>query len=502
LDRISEQHRWSRDFTAGTLEQILADTIACFPVYRTYIAAGEAEVTPQDNLHIRAALTAAQRRNPTIDPSVFAFLADVLLMHDPDGLTDAERTERRDFVLRFQQLTGPVMAKGLEDTTFYRYFPLLSLNEVGGGPERFGLPVEEFHRLMEERSRERAGALSATSTHDTKRGEDSRARLNVLSEIPDEWTATVGAWREIAARLRSHLQGEPVPDADDEYYIYQTLVAALPPGQLDQQAMALFVPRVQGAVEKALREAKRNTSWISPNAAYEQGAAEFVAKLLEPGGRFLPRLAEFVRRIHGAGVRGALSQVTLKIGAPGVPDFFQGTELWDLSMVDPDNRRPVDFMARRKWLDAFQGQDDQSRSATFAKLLAAPDDGHIKLCLTAALLDGRRRDRELFTHGSYSPVTAEGDQHDNIIAFARRWQGRVAIVAAGRFFTRLPAQGTGGIWKDTALLLPEELPVFVLRDVVTGREARPRDGRLRVADLFGTLPCALLVGDIEPGRDA
>ncbi len=500
LARISEQHRWSRDFTLGSLELALADVVACFPAYRTYLGPAE-EITPQAAKQVQTAVAAARRRNPALSGSVFEFLSDVLLARDPDGLDDRQRALRRDFVARFQQLTGPVMAKGLEDTAFYRYFPLLSLNEVGGSPERFGVTVEEFHRLMEERARERPAALSATATHDTKRGEDSRARLDVLSEIPDEWSAAVAEWREIALRLKPRADGLPTPDAEDEYFIFQTLLGAWPTRGIDDPMFASFAERVQGAVEKALREAKRQTSWIDPNATYEGAARDLCARLCDPSGPFVPKLAAFAARIRRPGQLNALAQLVVKSTAPGVPDFYQGSELWDLSLVDPDNRRPVDYPSRRRLLEELDQQAAADPAELASALLAAADDGRIKLWMTAALLRARRRERELFARGAYLPLVAEGGLRDNVVGFARRWSGRVAVIAVGRFFTQLPPEPTGGGWGDASLSVPPELSMGELTSALTGRSARVVEGRLRLAELFDTLPFAVLIGDVEPGLE-
>lgn len=499
LDRISEQHRWSRDFTLGTLQQVLGETIACFPVYRTYVAEGDAEVAPQDVAHVRTALTAARRRNPSVDPSVFEFLGDVLLMRDPSGLSEVERGERRDFVLRFQQLTGPVMAKGLEDTAFYRYVPLLSANEVGGLPDCMSLSVQEFHRAMEERARERSAGLSASTTHDTKRGEDTRAKLNVLSEIPDAWAEAVTHFREIAAPLKPRLDGEPAPDGDDEFYIYQTLLGALPFGRIDDAAVADLLPRAQAAVIKALHEAKRKTSWTYPDTRYEEATATFVARLLDRAGPFFPALEAFARRIERPAQLAALAQLVLKITAPGVPDFFQGTELWNLSMVDPDNRRPVDFVARRSALTALQGENHPPAELA-RSLLAEPADGRIKLWTAAGLLACRRRERDLFARGTYLPIAVEGARRENLVAFARGWQRRAVVTVVGRFFTELADGVVGEAWGDTALALPPELALGNLTDALTGETVRVSNDRLSVARAFAVLPFCVLVGDRLAGE--
>ncbi|MDP9148563.1 MAG: malto-oligosyltrehalose synthase [Myxococcota bacterium] len=494
LDRISEQHRWSRDFTIGALQRVLTDTIACFPVYRTYVSEVDTEVSPDDVAQIRIALSAAKRRSAAASTAAFDFLGEVLLMRDPDGLSDEDRAERRDFILRFQQLTGPVMAKGLEDTTFFRYFPLLSLNEVGGGPERFGLTVAEFHERMKERAKRRPEALSASSTHDTKRGEDNRARLNVLSEIPDEWAAVVAEWWKVADPLKPRVDGVPAPDPDDEYYIYQTLVGVLPTGELDDNEAAQLTTRVQGAVEKSIREAKRTTSWINPNAPYEDATRVFVARLLDPQGPFMPKLRAFVSRLTVPGLMNGLSQLSIKLTAPGVPDFFQGTELWDFSMLDPDNRRPVDFALRARLLEEVHGS--AVAGDLVEELLKTAHDGRIKLVATNALLTLRRREVALFARGTYVPLQVVGRRADNLIAFARAFEGRLAITIAGRFFTQIadgPDAPQGG-WGDTAVQLPSAWRDFALSDVMTGQARMPNQTELNVHQVLGRRPFAVLAG--------
>jgi (1->4)-alpha-D-glucan 1-alpha-D-glucosylmutase len=499
LARISEQHRWSRDFTIGTLQQALADTIACFPVYRTYVGAEDTSVSPQDTAHVRSAIACAQRRNPAITGSVFAFLSDVLLMRDPDGIDDADRAARRDFILRFQQITGPVMAKGLEDTAFYRYFPLLSLNEVGGAPDRFGTTLDEFHRAMEERARERPGALSATSTHDTKRGEDARARLNVLSEVPDEWATAVESWRGVADRMKTRLDGQHAPDADDEYYIYQTLIGAWP-FEGDEATEAAFVERAAAAVEKALREGKRNTTWINPNTEYEAAARTFVARALDRNGPLYPELKSFVTRIAPAGMLNGLGQLVLKVTAPGVPDFFQGSEFWDLSLVDPDNRRPIDFERRRRLLGEIGERARLHPANLVAELARDPRDGRLKLLITHLLLAARRSEGELFTHGAYQGLEVEGERREQVVGFLRRWQGKVAVVAVGRYFARLAGDGVvaaARAFAKTSLLLPSELPIARLRDVITGRAVPVEQARVSLAAAFAEVPFAVLIGELS-----
>ncbi len=479
---------------------MLAATIASFPVYRTYVSTDTVEITARDAGTIRAAIAAAKERCPPIDGPAFDFLEDVLTLRDPGGLTDEQRADRRDFVLRFQQLTGPVMAKGVEDTAFYRYFPLLSLDEVGGGPAPFGISIDEFHRSMRDRASRRPGALSATSTHDTKRAEDSRARLGVLSEIPAEWAAAVRGWRAIVDPLRPRLEGKPVPDADDEYYVYQTILGAWPPRGVHDDDFPGLTPRVQGAVEKAVREAKRNSSWVSPNDDYEEALRAFVARLLDPNGLFAQEMTVFAARVMTCGFLTSLAQLAIKATAPGVPDFFQGTELWDFSMVDPDNRRPVDFDRRARLLEDLGRQYHPDRTSLIRELLETPEDGRVKLFATSALLACRRQERELFAHGDYLPLTVQGSRSDHVVAFARRWRGRIAVTVTGRFFARLGGETSrapsAGVWDDTFVQLPEEALGTELTDALSGVSRRHDEASMLVSDVFSSVPLAVLVGQV------
>jgi (1->4)-alpha-D-glucan 1-alpha-D-glucosylmutase len=495
LDRISEQHRWSRDFTVGTLAQVLADTIAAFSVYRTYASIGDTAMAPADERRVTSAIARAKRRSQTISWSAFDFLEDVLLMRDPEGTTDEQRAERRDFVLRFQELTGPVMAKGVEDTTFYRYFPLLSLNEVGGGPRPFGTDPGDFHKRMIERARDRPTAMSATTTHDTKRAEDARSRLHVLSELADEWAVRLEEWRALADRLKPRVGGVPAPDDDDEYYVYQTILGALP--ELEGGALPEgFAPRVHGAVEKALREAKRNTSWVNPNGPYEEAARAFVDRLLDPKEPLRERILAFADRLRLPGYWGALSELVVKTTAPGVPDFFQGTELWDFSMVDPDNRRPVDFGRRARALEGLARAARSERAALIAELARTIGDGRLKLFVTLACLACRREEAELFLHGSYFPLVVEGPRREHVVAFARRRGSAFAVTVVARFFAKLggPQPPPKDAWEETTIQWPQEISAPEVRDAISGRTRRVGASSVRLGELLDTLPFCVLVG--------
>jgi (1->4)-alpha-D-glucan 1-alpha-D-glucosylmutase len=494
LDAISEQHRYTRDFTFASLHEALREVLSCFPVYRTYVDRDAAEVAARDRDVIIRTVDEAARRNPVVNRSLFQFIEDVLLLRDPDGL-DAAIDARRDFVLRLQQLTGPVAAKGVEDTAFFRYFPLLSLAEVGGDPDRLGLSLEEFHASMRRRA-ERPGGLSATATHDTKRGEDARARLHVLSELPRRWSEAVLGWRELNAPLRA----AGLPDPLTELYIYTSLVGAWPPGGLD--AESTFGDRFVAHVAKSLAEAKLHTSWINPDAAYEHAVAAFARALIddERGALFRASIAAFVASLEPAGLLNALAQVLLKIAAPGVPDVYWGNELWDFSFSDPDNRRPVDFARRSSILAEVRRGAEVGARETARALLANPADGAIKTFVLHRALATRGARRDAFESTAYAPCAARGPLARHVVAFARGAPGRRVVAATGRLFVKLTEGGRaplGEVWRDTAIALPAPAPRAGYREALTGRRLAPvaRDGgwELALPEVFETLPLALIV---------
>ncbi len=511
LDRISEQHRRSRDFTLESLRDALREVIACFPAYRTYIRADTQHPDDQDERYIRAAVKIAKRRNPATSGSVFDFIQNLLLLKDPDSIGDAERAERRLFVMRFQQLTGPVMAKGLEDTAFYRYFPLLSLNEVGGSPENFGVSLSSFHEKNAARRTSWANAMLASSTHDTKRSEDVRARINVLSEIPAEWYRAIRAWQRFNEDKKIMVSGEAVPSANEEYFLYQTLVGAWPLESMNGEEYAEFVGRIHTYMEKALREAKINTSWVNPNAEYEIAFRGFLDAVLDrvAGKPFLDDFAPFQARIAKAGILNSLSQTLLKIASPGLPDFYQGTEVWNFSLADPDNRRPVNYSQLQALLAQVRDAGEGDSASLIDRLVADPADGALKLYVTRCALRLRRKHRALFAKGNYVPLRATGTRYKNMVAFARSFRGTTVVVMAGRFFAQLGAQSHFPVgvetWSDTQVVLRKRLPAGPYRDVLTGRIVSPvaQDGDLvlPVSETFSHLPIALLI-NVEDSANA
>lgn len=514
LDRISEQHRFSRDFTRTSLRRALREVIACFPVYRTYIRPTTGQVGEEDRRRVLTALRVAQRRNPALSPSFFEFIGSVLLLDDPEGLTEAQIQERRHFVQKFQQVTGPVTAKGFEDTAFYRYYPLTSLNEVGGEPNSFGTSIDAFHRKNTERAAAWPHSLLASATHDTKRGEDVRARLNVLSEIPDEWESLIREWHERNQPFRVELDGAEAPDPNEEYLLYQTLVGTWPIEKTSSGQNADYVERIVRYMDKALKEAKVHTSWLSPYQEYDEAIANFIRAVLDPArnGEFVSRLDRVARDVADAGFVNSLSQTLIKLTAPGVPDFYQGTELWDFSLVDPDNRRPVDFQLRRALLDELRAAAD-ALPALSSNILAAWPDPRAKLLLVWRGLHFRREYPDLFRRGSYVPLVAEGPREEHVVAFARQHEGRSAIVVAPRFtlaaWRELREQAAdsksrddswplAGWWGDTILKIPSEMAAE-LRHVVSGKwvSAARTDGPFRLfrlSDALASYPVALLEG--------
>ncbi|NOT61772.1 MAG: malto-oligosyltrehalose synthase, partial [Acidobacteria bacterium] len=493
LERLAEQHRYSRDFTLNSLQEALGEVIACFPVYRSYMRFGKNEAQPdinaEDRRSIQLAVRRAQLRNPSLSQTIFAFIRSLLLFEEPDGLAAEQQKERRKFVLRFQQLTGPVTAKGVEDTAFYRYYPLASLCEVGGHPARFGTSIAAFHEANQQRLKNWPHTLLATSTHDTKRGEDVRARLNVLSEIPARWSKAVQQWQRLNRKLKPVVDDAPVPDAREEYLLYQTLIGSLPFHLEDETALQAYVQRMQDYLVKALREAKLHSSWLNPNEEYEQAVRDFIARILSANTPFLAALREFHPLIARAGAFNSLAQTLLKITVPGVPDFYQGTELWDLSLVDPDNRQPVDYATRQR-LFAEVGEFTE-------EWLRHPADGKIKLFTTSRALAFRRDHGVLFERGEYLPLPSTGARAHHVVSFARRYAGQTVIVVAARFFAALLAESDlpigAPVWGDTRVQTPADLS-GCYRDAFTGTQVCINNSTegLPLAAVGERLPLALL----------
>jgi (1->4)-alpha-D-glucan 1-alpha-D-glucosylmutase len=502
LDRLSETNRLSRDFTLNSLARAIREVIAAFPVYRTYVGNRGAEGSPRDRAYIERAVADARHRNPQLSPSIFDFVRDTLLLRAPAGASESEIGARRNFVMRFQQTTGPVTAKGVEDTALYRYNRLISLNEVGSDPARFGESPAAFHAHNAERRRW-PESLLATATHDTKRGEDVRCRISVLSEIPGEWGESVRRWHERTRRLRRQVDGRVAPERNDEYLLYQTLVGAWP---LDDREAAdpAFVNRIAAYMEKATREAKLRTSWTNPSAEYDAAVRQFVAGVLAPGSPLVADIHGFARRVARHGMVNSLAQTLLKVASPGIPDFYQGSELWDLTLVDPDNRRPVDFGARQRLLDSIRPLVDApgaDPAALCDEMLEGWPDGRIKLYVIHRALGLRRVDPDLFVAGEYRSLAPAGERADHVVAFARMAARRATVAIAPRLSARLTSFGGPPpvgrqAWGDTWLSLGGRDLAGSYRDVFTGRRLVTGEGgaapSLPLATVLERFPLALL----------
>jgi (1->4)-alpha-D-glucan 1-alpha-D-glucosylmutase len=495
LRDIAISDRRHRDFTLNSLTFAIREVIAALTIYRTYIDPETGRASPEDVVAIDQAVADAKRRNPRTDPSIFDFVSDTLLLRD-ETANGAAREHRLKFIVRFQQTTGPVMAKGTEDTAFYQYNRLISLNEVGGDPDTFGRSMSAFHRHNVERARDWPASLLGTSTHDTKRSEDVRARINVLSELPRDWRAALTRWTRLNGRKKVSVQGRTAPDRNEEYLLYQTLLGAWPFGGPDET----FVGRTCEFMLKALKEAKVHTSWITPNREYEEAVLQFTRAILDPleSGAFLDDLCQLQRKVAWYGIFNSLSQTVLKLGSPGVADMYQGNELWDFSLVDPDNRRPVDFSVREQALRGIVARSDD-RPQLARELLDSREDGRIKLYVTQRLLCRRREQPRLFVGAGYTPL--RGNPH--VAAFVRSADGHQLVIAApvqiatlmrGALETPIGAD----VWQDDRLVVSGEpgrryVNLFTGRDVIS----EDLDGRaiLRLAKLFAEFPVAALLSD-------
>ena len=484
--RLSMRDWRTRDFTLNGMLSALAEVIAAFPVYRTYVSREGAGA--DDHRYIEWALAQAKKRWRVQDLSIFDFLHGVLTGHLAESQFQTNADEALRVAMHFQQVTGPVMAKAAEDTAFYRYFRLLALNEVGGDPRRFGMSVSAFHHLTQDRARSWPRAMVTTATHDTKRGEDGRVRLALLSEMPREWGRRVAQWLRLNRSRRSEVDGEVVPDRNVEYLFYQTLLGAWPPDltPADVEGVKGLAERIAAYMIKAVREGKQQSSWSNPNADYEAALQRFVQAVLDPT-RTNPFLAEFfafAASLARPGAITSLSQLVLKLAVPGVPDIYQGGELWDFSLVDPDNRRPVDWDTRWALLHELTG-------ASVADLAENWQDGREKLYIARQLLELRRLYPELFAEGDYQPLEVEGEQSGHLCAFARSHNGETLVVAVPRLIHQLYRGGPAAHWGATELLLP---PHGGWQDVFTGRRLDPQD-RVRVSELLADFPVCVLIGE-------
>ncbi|HEX4510848.1 MAG TPA: malto-oligosyltrehalose synthase, partial [Burkholderiaceae bacterium] len=533
LLRIARAHRLTRDFTWNVLREALAEVTACLPVYRTYLVT---QPSAQDVRYVDWAVAQARRRARMADASAFDFLRETLLARPVEGADAALAASVHRFALRFQQFSAPVAAKGVEDTAFYRHQRLVSLNEVGGDPGTFGLTLRGFHGANLDRAERWPASLVATSTHDNKRGEDVRCRLDVLTEMPGAWRLALRRLMAAPQLQRARVARQPrgagvaanssgassgsasgsaagssarsASDADDVdllptradiLLLAQTLVGTLPAGGLDEQTLPAYRDRIEAYAIKAAREAKLHTSWLQNDAEYESALLAFVRSLLarvRPNPA-LSELQSFVDRVAPFGAINSAAMAALKLTVPGVPDLYQGNELIDLSLVDPDNRRPVDYALRGQLLDDMERLAADMDPARMAALSATPADGRLKFWLTWRLLQWRRAHPDLFRNGRYAPQPVHGPRASHVIAFARDHGQERVIVLVSRFLAKLRGRREGlptaDDWEGTDVEVGAMDDGSALQDLLTGRLLLPQGGRVAAAELFAVLPFAVLV---------
>jgi (1->4)-alpha-D-glucan 1-alpha-D-glucosylmutase len=495
MKSVSSRDRHGNDITFHGLNEAIVEVLALFPVYRTYI--DDSTFSKRDDSIIKQTIWKARSRTPDLLYEL-DYMNRILLLESYNTLTDEEKGEWMRFIMRLQQFTGPLMAKGFEDTTLYVYNRLLSLNEVGGNPDQFGVSLSKLHEFNQHRARWWPHTMNATSTHDTKRGEDVRARINVLSEIPKEWENQIKTWSKINKRKRKSIRVGVELDHNDEYFLYQTLVGAFP---FEEENFPSFIDRLKQYMIKAIREAKVHTAWLKPDITYENNFLSFVEAILDFSSQnpFLESFLPFQNRIARYGIWNSLAQTLIKITSPGVPDFYQGTELWDFSFVDPDNRRPVDYKKREVLLNEILGNDQVSSLEYIAELLSNREDGRIKFFLTYKALQTRKKRSGVFCKGAYIPLETGGRWKDHIVAFARHDSHDWALTIAPRFLTSIINEEEyplgDEIWKDTHLVLPDGAPSS-WKNALTGQTVQGSRS-LSMGEILQSFPVALLMNDME-----
>lgn len=502
LSKIADTNGKTRDYTFNALRDALTEIIACFPVYRTYI--NSQNVSKQDSQYIRWATAQAERSSQAVDKTVFAFVRSVLLLEAASTLPVALLLK---FVMKFQQYTAPVMAKGYEDTALYQYHRLISLNEVGGDPRHFSHSVSAFHRFNKQRFKTWPHTMLNLSTHDSKHAADVRARINVLSEVPEQWQAALKRWRKW-----NHPGNQVVVSRNDEYLFYQILIGTWPLMTLSEAESAVYCGRIQNYMIKAIREAKQNTSWINPAVNYEQTILEWVSRCLDVNlsPLFLRDFSEFEKRIRPAGLYNALAQNILLLTSPGMPDIYQGHEVWQCSLVDPDNRRPVDYDNIKQMADELTvllEQPEFDRSLLICSLLANMADGRIKLFVMMLTLGFRQHYAELFKHGDYLPITIHGAHADGLLAFARQSAQHIAIILVPRLtmplFENGQRQVLGEVWPDTWLELPQEAPELfteLFTKALVYKHSESATHQLFIKDILKKLPMGILIAAFDDKR--
>jgi (1->4)-alpha-D-glucan 1-alpha-D-glucosylmutase len=491
--RVARHNPASADFTQNLFYRALKEIVACFPVYRTYV--DDSETTKIDRRYIHWAIAQATKNEPELDASVFDFLEKLLtcdLVQTPDSVYS--RRSAVELAMKAQQYSGPVMAKGFEDTALFRYNRFAGLNEVGSSPEQFGSSVAAFHKENIHRAQNWPRTLLTTSTHDTKHSEDARARLAAISLVPEEWGTRVAGWSKILRARRGDVEATAPPSRNDEYLFFQNLIATWPAeltgsSSLQQSAVDSYAKRLIQATVKCLREARVHTNWVSPNETYESAVTEFISDTLdlERSEAFFASFLPFQERIAVLGVHNSLVQTVLKLTSPGVADFYQGCELWDLSLLDPDNRRPVDYPLRRRLVDRIKGQPQARKCEAIRDMWRNWQDGSIKLFVIRTLLECRKAHSELFQKGVYHPSSTDGNLGDQVCAFSRQ-EGSAELLVLVSKDARLNAAS----FRDTKVYVNEQAGSAEWSELFTGRLIQSEGGSLSLDDLFSELPVAVL----------
>jgi (1->4)-alpha-D-glucan 1-alpha-D-glucosylmutase len=494
LVELATQDRYAREIPRGQLFEALSEVTACLSVYRTYIR--NMEIPEHAAKYIGEALEEARSRASHLSAASFDFVAEALLLQNRPHVLPDQREARLAFVMRWQQFTGPIVAKGLEDTALYVYHPLLSLNEVGGDPEPSHVSSrDEFFSFLRDRNQAWPHSLNAVTTHDTKRSEGVRARINVLSEMPGAWQSHLGLWAKQNAKHKEEVDGRQSPDRNEEYFLYQTLLGVWP---LEREACETLVERLQAYVVKATREAMVRTRWTRPNQKYEEALQRFVARILSPAADdFLQDFRAFQKKVAYCGMVNSLSQVLMEIAAPGVPDFYQGSELWDLRLVDPDNRGAVDFARRMDLLRQIEQAQAAGSEKLIPELVEHWHDGRIMLYLLQRGIRFRGEHAPLFQDGTFEPVDSAGDCPEHVVAFLRRHHEEQVLIVVPRWLSQLPESAPGRLadWKDTEILLPSHSP-RQWRSIITGQNVAVQNEadsqRVAVGTLLQHFPVAFL----------
>ncbi len=492
IEEISSKDRFGVDVTLHGIEEALEEILTHFPIYRTYISNTKNRRT--DKKYLSEVIEKVKNENQLLTKE-FQYIGSLLTKDFGEKFTMEQKDKSLNFLMKFQQLTGPIIAKGFEDTALYVFNRLISLNEVGSSPDKFGITLTEFYNFNKKRFLNWRHTINTTSTHDTKRGEDVRARINVLSEIPEEWVKKVRLWNKLNNKYKKNRNGYLIPDKNLEYFVYQTLLGSFP---FNIEHNENYPHRVKQYLIKSMREAKEHSSWTRPDMEYESAAHSFLENILTTDSEFYGDFSSFQKKIAFYGVYNSLSQTLIKITSPGIPDFYQGTELWDLFLVDPDNRQPVDFNLRREFLNEIIKIDKELNSEdriTFLQdLLTNPSDAKIKLYIIYKSLQVRNDNLKIYNEGNFIPLETGGKFKDNLIAYARNFKDNIVITLAPRFLTDLVEENllpVGiDVWNDTYIKLNKINP-STMKNNLTGEMIEKKD-KLLIGEIFKSFPYGLL----------